>query len=74
MKPPPAPEASSESFSLLDYSRMEQASKEQAKMEVGRDVSEARRQLASGNVREASVSFYRAKVKSAKGTGGPATM
>ena len=37
-------------------------------MEVQRDVSEARQQLASGNVREASASFYRAKVKSAKGT------
>lgn len=63
-----APASSSESFSLLDYSRMEQASKEQAQVEALRDVNEAQRQLASGNVREASVSFYRAKVKSAKGT------
>ncbi|HXR48482.1 MAG TPA: LamG domain-containing protein [Candidatus Limnocylindrales bacterium] len=63
-----APAASSESFSLLDYSRMEQASRQQAEVETRRDVNEAQRQLASGNVREASVSFYRAKVKSAKGT------
>jgi hypothetical protein len=62
-----APEASSTSFSILDYSRMEQVSKEQAKVETLRDVNEAQRQLASGNVREASWSFYRAKVKSPKG-------
>ena len=43
---------------------MEQASKAQAQVEALRDVNEAQRQLASGNVREASVSFYRAKVKS----------
>ena len=64
-----APEASSTSFSILDYSRMEQANKEQAKVETLRDVNEAQRQLASGNVREASWSFYRAKVKTAKGNG-----
>ncbi len=64
-----ATEASSASFSILDYSRMEQVSKEQAKVEALRDVDQAQRQLASGNVREASVSFYRAKVKSAKGSG-----
>ena len=64
-----ATEASSASFSILDYSRMEQVNKEQAKVETLRDVTEAQRQLASGNVREASVSFYRAKVKSAKGNG-----
>ena len=63
-----APAAPSESFSILDYSRMEQASRQQAEVETRRDVNEAQRQLASGNVREASVSFYRAKVKSAKGT------
>ena len=63
------PEASSTSFSILDYSRMEQANKKQAKVEALRDVNEAQRQLASGNVREASASFYRAKVKSAKGNG-----
>lgn len=61
------PEASSQSFSSLDYSRMEQASKEQTKVEALRDVNEAQRQLASGNVREASVNFWRAKVKAAKG-------
>jgi hypothetical protein len=61
------PEASSASFSLLDYSRMEQASKQQAEVEALRDVNEAQHQLASGNVREANVSFYRAKVKSVKG-------
>ena len=64
-----ATEASSASFSILDYSRMEQVSKEQAKVETLRDVTEAQRQLASGNVREASWSFNRAKVKSAKGNG-----
>jgi type II secretory pathway pseudopilin PulG len=64
----PTPEASSKSFSLLDYSRMEQISKEQSKAEVQQDVSEARQQLASGNVREASVSYYRAKMKSPEGT------
>ena len=58
-----APETSSSSFSILDYSRMEQASKAQAKVEALRDVSEARRQLASGNVREASASFNRAKTR-----------
>jgi len=63
-----ASETSSKSFSILDYSRMEQVNKEQAEVEVQRDVSEARQQLASGDVREASASFYRAKVKSAKGT------
>ncbi len=64
-----APETSSWNFSILDYSRMEQASKAQAQVEALRDVNEAQRQLASGNVREASVSFYRAKVKSPKGNG-----
>ncbi|HKW28690.1 MAG TPA: hypothetical protein VJT54_05100, partial [Verrucomicrobiae bacterium] len=61
------PQASSRSFSMLDYSRMEQASQEQTKVEALRDVNEAQRQLASGNVREASVNFWRAKVKAAKG-------
>jgi hypothetical protein len=36
-------------------------------VEALRDVNEAQRQLASGNVREASVNFWRAKVKSVKG-------
>jgi type II secretory pathway pseudopilin PulG len=60
-------EVSSRSFSLLDYSLMEQVNKEQNEIDVRRDVDEARRQLASGNVREASVNFDRAKVKAAKG-------
>ncbi|HEV2436366.1 MAG TPA: LamG-like jellyroll fold domain-containing protein [Verrucomicrobiae bacterium] len=62
-----APAASSASFSVLDYSRMEQANRQQAEVEVRQDVSAAQRQLASGNVREASVNFWRAKVKSAQG-------
>jgi hypothetical protein len=53
----------SSSFSLLDYSRMEQANKASAKTEVRRDVSEARQQLAGGNVREATANFSRAKAK-----------
>jgi prepilin-type processing-associated H-X9-DG protein len=57
----PTLESAVASFSLLDYSRMEQAKKNSAKVEVDRDVSEARRQLASGNAREASASFNRAK-------------
>ena len=64
-----APRGSSWSFSLLDYSRMEQANKAQAQVEAQRDVAEAQRQLSSGNLREASAMFYRSKVKSAKGTG-----
>ena len=62
-----APESSSKSFSFLDYSRMEQVNREQNEVDVRRDVSEARQQLASGNVREASVNFHRAKVRSDKG-------
>jgi hypothetical protein len=53
----------SSSFSLLDYSRMEQQNKASAKTEVRRDVSEARQQLAGGNVREATANFSRAKAK-----------
>ena len=53
----------SSSFSILDYSRMEQANKASAKTEVRRDVSEARQQLAGGNVREATANFSRAKAK-----------
>jgi type II secretory pathway pseudopilin PulG len=56
-----APETASSSFSILDYSRMEQVQKASAKVEVDRDVNEARRQLADGNAREASATFYRAK-------------
>ena len=57
------PEIASSSFSLLDYSRMEQTGKEAAKQELRRDVSEARRQLAGGNVRVATENFNRAKAK-----------
>ncbi len=53
----------SKSFSILEYSRMEQASKASAQVEVERDVSDARRQLAGGNVREASANLNRAKTK-----------
>jgi hypothetical protein len=49
------------SFSVLDYSLMEQESKESAKIEMKREVSQARQQLAGGNFREANVSFSRAK-------------
>jgi type II secretory pathway pseudopilin PulG len=59
-------EVSSRNFSLLDYSRMEQVNKEQDAIDVRRDVDEARRQLASGNVREASANFDRFKVKAGK--------
>jgi prepilin-type processing-associated H-X9-DG protein len=59
----PAPETLSSSFSSLDYSLMEQAKKASAKVEVDRDVSEARRQLAGGNMREASATFNRAKTR-----------
>jgi hypothetical protein len=58
-----APETSSSSFSILDYSRMEQTGKETARVDLQRDVSEARRQLAGGNVRVATESFTRAKAK-----------
>ena len=59
----PAMETASSSFSILDYSRMEQAKKASAKVEVDRDVNEARRQLAEGNMRVATESFNRAKAK-----------
>jgi len=62
----PAPESASTSFSILDYSRMEQVSKSAAKVDALRDVDEARRQLAGGNVREANANFYRAKTKLAE--------
>jgi prepilin-type processing-associated H-X9-DG protein len=67
----PAVETASSSFSILDYSRMEQAKKASEKVEVDRDVSEARRQLAEGNTRVATESFNRAKAKfpAAKDTG-----
>jgi hypothetical protein len=41
---------------------MEQVKKASAKVEMDRDVSEARRQLAGGNMREASATFNRAKI------------
>jgi len=63
------PEVSSRSFSILDYSLMEQVNKKQGEVEAQQDVNDARQELANGNVREASASFYRAKVKSAKGAG-----
>ena len=53
----------SSSYSILDYSRTEQANQASAKTEVRRDVSEARQQLAGGNVREATANFGRAKAK-----------
>ena len=59
----PAVETASSSFSILDYSRMEQEKKSLAKVELDRDVNEARRQLAGGNVREATEIFNRAKAK-----------
>jgi type II secretory pathway pseudopilin PulG len=58
-----APETWSSSFSILDYSRMEQAGRETAKLDLRRDVSEAQRQLAGGNVRVATENFNRAKAK-----------
>ena len=57
----PAAEPMSSSFSILDYSRMEQANKASEQVEVKRDVSVARQQLAGGNVREATANFNRAK-------------
>jgi hypothetical protein len=51
-------------FSLLEYSRMEKENKASLKAEVKRDVIAAKRKLASGNVREATVDFNRAKGKS----------
>ncbi len=59
----PALETSSSSFSLLDYSHMEQIKKASARVEVDRDVNEARRQLAGGNTREANATFNRAKTR-----------
>src|SRR5208283_1424585 len=59
----PAPETQSSSFSILDYSRMEQAQKASAKVETDQDVAEARRQLAGGNMREANATFNRVKTR-----------
>ena len=55
----------SASFSILDYSRMEQASKASARSGARQDVSAARQQLAGGNVREASANLIRARAKDA---------
>jgi type II secretory pathway pseudopilin PulG len=57
------------SYSFLDYSRMEQASKASAKVEMERDVSVARQQLASGKIREATANWNRAKSKAGGETG-----
>jgi prepilin-type processing-associated H-X9-DG protein len=59
----PAAEPASSSFSILDYSRMEQVKRASAKVEVDRDVNEARRQLSEGNTRVATENFNRAKAK-----------
>jgi hypothetical protein len=59
----------SKNFSSLDYWRMEQVKKQATENETLQDVSVARQQLASGNVREASVSFNRAKTKLYEGKG-----
>ncbi len=57
----PAPEPVSTSFSSLDYSMMEEESKSAAKVEATRDVDEARRKLARGDVQGATATFYRAR-------------
>ena len=62
----------SASFSSLDYSRMEQANKASAKVEMERDVTATRQQLAGGNVREATANFTRAKAKFYSGKDGDA--
>jgi type II secretory pathway pseudopilin PulG len=59
----PALESATASFSLLEYSRMEQESKSADKFELTRDVDEARQELAAGNVREANANLDRAKTK-----------
>jgi hypothetical protein len=59
----PAPESATTSFSILEYSRMEQQSKSADQVELQRDVSEARRQLAGGNVREANANLDRARTR-----------
>jgi hypothetical protein len=60
-------ETATSSFSILDYSRMEQVNKETAKIEVERNVSEAKRQLALGDVRGANESVDRAKAQGYRG-------
>jgi len=56
-------ETASSRFSILDYSRMEQVQRASDKVEVDRDMSEARRQLSEGNTRVATENFNRAKAK-----------
>jgi hypothetical protein len=55
---------SSASFSILEYSRMEQENKQSAKVEMQREVSQTRQQLAGGNFQEANASFSRVKSQS----------
>jgi hypothetical protein len=62
-----ANESSASSFSKLDYSRMEKASQTDSQVAIEREVTEARRQLIGGNVREATASFNRAKINSSFG-------
>jgi hypothetical protein len=57
----PAPEPVSTSFSSLDYSMMEEKSKSATKVEATREVDEARRKLAAGDVQGATATFYRAR-------------
>jgi hypothetical protein len=57
------PQAQSASFSILDYSKMEQEKASSARVEVRRDVSVARQQLAGGKVREATANIKRAKAR-----------
>jgi hypothetical protein len=60
-------ESSTASFSKLDYSRMEKASKDSDQVEIKREVSEARQQLISGDVRQATASYNRVRTKSTSG-------
>ena len=62
-----ANESFASSFSKLDYSRMEKASQTDSQVEMEREVTEARRQLVGGNVREATASFNRARVNNSLG-------
>jgi hypothetical protein len=56
-----APEPVSTSFSSLDYSMMEEKSKSATKVEATREVDEARRKLAKGDVQGATATFNRAR-------------
>jgi hypothetical protein len=59
--PAKASQPASVNFSLMDYSQMERANKASQKEELRKDVVEVKRKLASGNVREATAVFNRAK-------------